>query len=260
MEHLGIAAPPARTSWPRSAWLLVVTLAAAATLWWHGPIAQWAHYHDFADALSWGRLPNAANVLSNLPFLLIGLWAVQRMRRMPHGPAHAAWLSLAAAVACTAFGSALYHWAPANATLVWDRLPIAWACASLLCALLAERAGPAWAGAAPLAGALGIATLAVAAWWWTGDLRPYVAVQFLPMLLVPAALALRLPPTGPGAVGARDWIVVLVLYAAAKGMEAADHAVLDTLGVLSGHTLKHLLAAAAAWWLLRAAISSGSRR
>jgi hypothetical protein len=261
MDPLGIAAPAARTPWPRSAWLLVLTLAAAAALGWHGPIAQWAHYHDFADATAWGGLPNAANVLSNLPFLLIGLWAAQRLRVAAlRGPAHRAWLALAVAVACTAFGSALYHWAPSNATLVFDRLPIAWACASLLCALLAERVSPAWAKAGPLAGALLFASLAVAAWWWSGDLRLYVAVQFLPMLLVPAALALRLAPTAPGAVAGRDWLVVLALYAAAKGMEAADHAVLDTLAVLSGHTLKHLLAAAAAWWLLRAAISCGSRR
>src|SRR5687768_2191188 len=114
MDHPGIAAPAARTPWPRSAWLLVVALAAAAALWWHGPIAQWAHYHDFADAAAWGGLPNAANVLSNLPFLLVGLWALRR--GASRGPAHRAWTSLSIAVACTAFGSALYHWAPTDTT------------------------------------------------------------------------------------------------------------------------------------------------
>lgn len=262
MEPIGIAAPAARTPWPRSAWLLAITLIAVAALWWHGPIAQWAHYHAFADAAAWGPVPNAANVLSNLPFLLIGLWALLRLRRSapPDASARRAWQVLAAAVACTAFGSALYHWAPTDTTLLFDRLPIAWACASLLCALLAERVNASWAGPAPLAGALAVATLAVAAWWWTGDLRVYVAVQFLPMLLVPAALALRLAPTSPGAVAGRDWLIVLALYAAAKGFEAADHAVLAQLQVISGHTLKHLLAAAAAGWLLRAALSCGSRR
>src|SRR5687768_11632393 len=117
MEPLGIAAQSARTSWPRSAWLLVVTLVAAGALWRHGPIAQWAHYHDFADALSWGVLPNAANVLSNLPFLLVGLWGLHRLRRSAaRGPAHAAWVSLAFAVACTALGSAFYHWSPNDTT------------------------------------------------------------------------------------------------------------------------------------------------
>ena len=38
----------------------------------------------------------------------------------------------------TAFGSGLYHLAPDNARLVWDRLPIALACAGLLAAVRAE--------------------------------------------------------------------------------------------------------------------------
>jgi hypothetical protein len=259
MDHLGIATPAAHTPWPRSAWLLVLTLAAAAGLWWHGPIVQWAHYHDFADAVAWGALPNAANVLSNLPFLAIGMWAVHRLRhRGVEGPARRAWISLAIAVAFTALGSAIYHAAPSDTTLLLDRLPIAWACASLLCALLAERIAPSWGNAAPLAAALLFATLAVAAWAVGGDLRLYAAVQFLPMLLVPAALALRLAPTAPGAVAGRDWLIVLSLYALAKGMETADQAVLDTLVVVSGHTLKHLLAAAAAGWLLRSATTGAA--
>jgi hypothetical protein len=96
-----------------------------------------------------------------------------------------------------------------------------------------------------------------------GDLRAYLIVQFLPMLLVPVALALRLPARGPGALRHGDWWTVLGLYAAAKLMELADRAVFDALGVTSGHTLKHLLAAAAALWLLRAAarnVSCGNRR
>ena len=71
---------------------------------------------------------------------------------------------------------------------------------------------------------------------------------------------LRLPATHDRVVHGRDWCVVLVLYAAAKLLEIADHAVLEWLTVLSGHTLKHLLAAAAAAWMLRAAVSYGSRR
>ena len=51
-----------------------------------------------------------------------------------------AWRLFAAAVTLTAVGSSVYHWQPNNASLVVDRLPIAWACATLLCAFLAERA------------------------------------------------------------------------------------------------------------------------
>jgi hypothetical protein len=248
--------PPARAGW-----LLALTLVAAAALWRHGPIVQWADYHRFADARAWGVIPNAANVLSNLPFLLAGAWGLWRSARFRDaGPARRAWLVFAGALLCTAFGSAAYHWAPSNATLAFDRLPIAWACASLLCALLAERVNARWSEPPALVVALLLATSSVAAWWVGGDLRLYAAVQFLPMLLVPAALALRLPPTHERVVPGRDWCAVLVLYAAAKLLETADHAVLESLTVLSGHTLKHLLAAGAAAWMLRAAVSSDSRR
>ncbi|WP_280152766.1 hypothetical protein [Piscinibacter sp. XHJ-5] len=252
---------PTHQSPARAGWLLAITLVAAAALWRHGPIVQWADYHRFADARAWLSMPNAANVLSNLPFLLAGAWGLGRLARDDDfGPAHRAWRAFAAAVLCTAFGSAAYHWAPSNQTLAFDRLPIACACASLLCALLAERVDRRWSSTPALGGALLLAALSVATWRINGDLRLYAAVQFLPMLLLPAALALRLPPTHERVVPARAWCAVLVLYALAKLLESADHAVMESLSLLSGHTLKHLLAAAAAAWMLRAAVSSGSRR
>ena len=220
----------------------------------HGPIAQWADYHAFADTRAWFGLPNAENVLSNLPFALIGLWGLHALAAAT-GASRYAWRVFAAAVFLTAFGSAAYHWAPGNGALVFDRLPIAWACAALTFALLAERVDPRWARPLPILGALVTASTAVGWWWLTeqhgpGDLRPYLFVQFLPMLLVPASIVLKLPARSAAALAPRDWWTVLGLYAAAKLMELADAGVLDALVVTSGHTLKHLLAAAAAWWLL----------
>ena len=100
-------------------------------LWAHGPIAQWADYHAFADERAWLGLPNAANVLSNLPFLAVGVWALWQLRRAPTAsPSLLAWRAFALALVLTAIGSTIYHWAPSNASLVGDRLPIAWACAA----------------------------------------------------------------------------------------------------------------------------------
>jgi len=57
-----------------------------------------------------------------------------------------------------------------------------------------------------------------------------------------------------------QWWIVIGLYGAAKLMEATDAAVFDAAGFISGHTLKHLLAAGAAGWLRASAINSGNRR
>ena len=249
-------------------WLVVAAGALALALGLHGAIAQPADYHAFADARAWFGLPNAANVLSNAAFALIGGWGLWRLSA-PFGTAadrgcRRAWCCFSGALLCTAFGSALYHGAPGNALLVLDRLPIAWACAALLCAFLSERVNPRWADVPALATALAAATAAVA-WWWIseqrgqGDLRPYLYVQFLPMLLVPVALALKLPPIASTALGNRTWWWVLGLYASAKLMEFADQAVFDALGLISGHTLKHLLAAAAALCLVRSSVRAQLR-
>lgn len=251
--------------------LLGLTAALALALLLHGPIAQWADYHAFADQRqAWG-IPHAADVLSNLPFALAGLGALWAARGEPHAGAWLPWRAFALALVATAVGSAAYHWAPHNASLAFDRLPIAWACAALLCAFLAERRDPRWAQPAVLATALVLASASVALWWASelagrSDLRAYLFVQFLPMLIVPAALWMRLPRQTLSAVPDSAWWGVPAGYAIAKGFELADHAVLDALGGwISGHTLKHLAAAAAAGWLLHAArraarLSCGSPR
>lgn len=240
-----------------NAWLLGIATLLALALGLHGPIPQWASYHAFADARAWLGIPNAENVLSNLPFAWVGAWAWCAQARHANA-SPLVWHGFALALVCTAVGSALYHWAPANGALVFDRLPIAWACALLTCALLSERVDARWSSTPSLSVAVLAATAAVALWWLgerhgAGDLRPYLFVQFLPMLLVPVALLLKLPAQGRHALRDGDWWAVLGLYATAKLMELADHTVLDALGFTSGHTLKHLLAAGAALWLLRAA-------
>ena len=229
--------------------LAIIAGTLALALLAHGPIAQWDAYHAFADTRLWLGVPNAENVLSNLPFALIGIWGCRFARGLP-------WRAFCVALIGTAFGSALYHWAPGNAALVADRLPIGRACAALCCGLLSVRVDSRWGSASAVSAALLAATCSVA-WWWLGerhgggDLRAYLFVQFLPMLLAPAVLLMKLPALNGVAVSASTWWTMLALYAAAKLMEVADHAVLDALVIVSGHTLKHLLAAAAAFCVVR---------
>lgn len=84
----------------RSRWLALLALLAAAALAAHGPIAQPLDYHHFSDTRAWGGLPNAANVLSNLPFALIGAWGWLRLTNEGSG---LAWRALALCVGCTAW-------------------------------------------------------------------------------------------------------------------------------------------------------------
>lgn len=249
---------------PRTLVLLALGLALGLALWLHGPIAQWTTYHEFADQRAWLGLPNAADVLSNLPFALVGLAWLWAMRERPRSDSSLAWNAFAIALIATSAGSALYHLAPDNHALAFDRLPIAWACAALTCAFLSERHDPRWARPVVLGATLALASASVALWWWSevsgrSDLRPYLYVQFLPMLLVPAALLLRLPRRFDTAAPDAAWWGVLAGYVLAKGFEVADHAVLHQFGLLSGHTLKHLVAAAAAAWLLRGAWRATNR-
>jgi len=101
-------------------------------------VAQDPAYHLFADTRPLLGIPNSLNVLSNLPFALVGLAglvAVARMRaweRWPYG-------ALFAGVALTSIGSAYYHLSPDNWTLVWDRLPMTVGFMGLLTAVLSER-------------------------------------------------------------------------------------------------------------------------
>lgn len=234
-------------------WLLLATaLAAGGLLLALGPIPQPENYHAFADTRLLLGLPNGADVLSNLPFLLVGLAGLWRLRGADRAaPALPAWRAFFLAVALTAFGSAWYHWAPDNDRLVWDRLPIALACAALLSAVLAERVHRGFARAG-LALALPLSLLSVWHWRWTvdqgaEDLRAYLYVQFLPMLILLLVLALY-PLSGRER---RRFGALVGLYALAKAAELMDGDILALNGILSGHSLKHLLAGLAGWQMVR---------
>jgi hypothetical protein len=79
-----------------------------------------------------------------------------------------------------------------------------------------------------------------------GDLRFYAAVQVYAILIL--LLALLLPPRY---TRGSDFAVVVGFYALAKIFEEADRQVFAVGHLVSGHTLKHLAAAAAGYWVLR---------
>ena len=143
-------------------------------------------------------------------------------------------------------GSAYYHWAPDNHTLVWDRLPMTLAFVGLFTAVVGERIDLEFGRRllVPLAG-FGIGSVL----WWAAfdDLRPYGSVQFYPILAIPV-LMWAFPPryTGSSAI-----LAALGCYVIGKGLEKSDGTVFAFGQVVSGHSLKHLMAAAGCWFLYR---------
>jgi hypothetical protein len=242
----------------RSAIGLVGGLAAlaAAALVLVPAIPQDPAYHRLADSRAWLGIPNALNVLSNTGFLLVGALGLAYVadgaspafrepgERWPY-------VVFFGGLLLTGFGSAYYHWEPGNARLAWDRLPLAITLMGLLAATIAERIGVK-SGLWLLGPLVALAAGSVIYWHWTeqrgaGDLRLYALVQFYPLVAIPLMLWWLAPRYTRGGY----LLAAAATYAAAKGPELLDGWILSATRVVSGHTLKHLLAALAGYWVLR---------
>lgn len=263
-----------KTPLTRSETSLVVALILAITLACLGPaVAQYADYHAFADQrILWG-LPFAMDVLSNLPFALLGAWGLLRLRSV-HTP-RARRTGFVALVPCdvqrplarlffagllvTALCSGYYHLQPDDGGLTLDRLGMLAPFAGLMGLAAADRIS-ARAGQWTAAAVLALGAMAVVVWSLTGNLLPWSVLQGGGMLLI-VCLALRRPLIGTWGV---SLATVIAWYALAKLLELGDHHILAlTQGLVSGHTLKHMAAAMAAWPVLavmqNGAYSGGAR-
>ena len=248
---------------PMAPWIrhapTILTAGMIVMLALHGRIAQPAHYHDFADQSAALGIPHAADVLSNVGFALVAIWGWLTLRpRRTSAQLRGGWPGyqlFLIGLLLTAFGSAFYHLAPDNARLIWDRLPIALVCAGLLAGVRGDIQG----GSQSKIDVIVLALYAVAsvAWWamtersGAGDLRPYLLLQGLALILIPLWQAIhRCPRTDRIAFAA-----AMLLYILAKAAEVFDHEIATALGFVSGHTLKHLIATAATaavvWGLTR---------
>jgi hypothetical protein len=233
----------------------ILALAATASLvvvLVRPPLAQDPAYHVMADHRTLLGIPNCLNVLSNLPFAAVGLLGLAVVfRRSAGGPTlfldpweRWPYFALFVGTALTAFGSAYYHLAPGNGRLVWDRLPMTLAFMGLLTALIAERVSL-QVGRKLLGPLLVLGASSVLYWYWgelrgSGDLRFYILVQFGSLLLV-VLLMILYPARYPGA----GYVFAgLAVYAVAKWLEFADQRIFAVGQIVSGHTLKHLAAAA----------------
>jgi hypothetical protein len=203
-------------------------------------IPQDQSYHLFADCRAVAGIPNFLNVVSNIPFIAIGAAGLWRFRDDP------ATIVLFLGFLLTGIGSSYYHWDPNDGTLFWDRLPMTLSFAAILALAVKERVN-ARGGTILLWPALAIGLFSLLLWRWTDDLRFYFWVQFFPGLAV-LLLFLLYPPKY---TGTHYWITAAALYGLAKVFEFSDGAIYSAGLVVSGHTLKHLAAAAACFAILR---------
>ena len=224
----------------RREWTLVaVVLFPLVLLLARPPMAQDLKYHALVDTRAFLGIPNFMDVASNIPFLLLGVAGLLVCSRGRVAGAVHSWQVLFAGVTLVFFGSAYYHWNPNNATLVWDRVPMTIAFMGLFVGLASEHVG-ARLERVLLAPAVAVGIGSVAWWAYSGDLRVYYWVQATPLLSIVFVLA-----AWRGRYTHRACLAGgLLAYALAKGAEFHDREIYAlTCQVMSGHTLKHLLAA-----------------
>jgi hypothetical protein len=239
-------------------WLLAaISIALAVAAFALPAMPQPLSYHAFADCRTIWAVPNFFNVVSNLPFLVggaLGLVQVYRGQgRFIDPREQLPYLVFFLGALLTCFGSAYYHAAPDNPRLVWDRLPMTLGFAGLVAAALAERIDLRY-GLRALWPLLGLGVASVLYWYGTeragaGNVIPYAVYQawsILAIVLLIVAFPARRYSHGNGLLWAA------VFYGVAKIFETFDLAVFRVLdGTLSGHTIKHLFAAAAVFAIVR---------
>jgi len=244
-------------SYMRTPTLIAGAIATLAVFLWP-PISQAPDYHVMADQRTCLGIANCLNVLSNVPFAIIGILGLiatlgpGSVRSFSSDP----WVRLPYAVLfvgvlTTAVGSSYYHLAPDNARLVWDRLPMTLGFMGLLTALIAERINR-QVGRRLFWPLIALGAGSVLYWYWgelraAGDLRLYVIVQFGSLVVVALVLALY-----ESRYTDNTYLIAgLVAYGVAKLFELADRPIFEFGEIVSGHTLKHLAAAAAIAFIAR---------
>nr|WP_305906826.1 ceramidase domain-containing protein [Methylomarinum sp. Ch1-1]MDP4519533.1 ceramidase domain-containing protein [Methylomarinum sp. Ch1-1] len=211
------------------------------------PLPQNSAYHQLADQRAWLMVPNFLDIVSNLPFALVGIAGLCLCLANKTSSTALSWPVFFVGLFLTAIGSSYYHWFPNNQRLVWDRLPMTLCFTSLFVAMLTENASvhheKAWL---PIALLLGLAS--VLYWRYSGDLRFYAFIQFGVLASIPVIL-LRYKSR----YSHRHYLLYgLLWYGLAKLFELNDQRIFSlTDQLISGHTLKHLSAGAATFCVYR---------
>jgi hypothetical protein len=207
-------------------------------------IEQNQNYHNFANQRVLFGVNNAFDTLSNLAFIIVGALGLVNFYNNQYvkiSNSFSVILNLFfISIILIGLGSSFYHLSPNDFTLVFDRLAMSLVFASILAMLAYLKISPRF-GLHTLAELLILAPLTVLIWKFNGNLTPYVVLQFGGIILVILTLLLtKTRMQGP------CFTSLIILYSAAKLVEFYDEKIFNlSQNLISGHTLKHLIAALA---------------
>jgi Ceramidase len=230
--------------------LWITALTTVAVFVFMKPISQDPTYHHFAnDHLVFG-ITNFWNVISNVGFIVTGLLGINFIRKYKlSNPI--IWM-LFGGVLLTGIGSAYYHFAPNNTTLVWDRLPMTIVFTSFFALIYS------WCFNAKMGFKIWLVSFvagiySVFYWQYTehelrGDLRLYAIVQFLPIVLIAIIVATNFKKH---TFLLKPICMIVLWYVIAKLLEHYDNCLFKTTNFLGGHPIKHVAAAVATFYIYK---------
>jgi len=227
--------------------LLILGLIVIIGMFFINPIIQKEDYHLFSDSRSFMNIPNFWNVISNYPFIVVGGLGI--INFMAIKKSMLSYTLLFFGIVLVGIGSGYYHLYPTTQSLVWDRLPMTVVFMTLFSIVIkeyiSERIGGLFLWPLIL---IGIFSVGYWVFSESGDLRIYALVQFYPMLSIPIILIFFKSKYGNDF----EYWILLTAYIIAKLLEYFDTEIYKLLGFVSGHSLKHLVAALVLYFLLSA--------
>ncbi len=232
--------------------LIVVFIITAITLYFIDPISQDLAYHNFSDSRIYFGIPHFMDVLSNLPFIIIGIlgWrlSVKFYRKTTMVNFLMAFI-LFTGVCFTGIGSGFYHFAPDNFTLIFDRLPMTLVFTSFFATIIYDYVDRR-VGAVAFYSLFIVGIYSIFYWYYSeiighGDLRLYAFIQFFPVVAIPLILVFY----NNNNLYTKQLILVFLAYAISKLSEYYDMELFGFFKVISGHTIKHLFSALALYFV-----------
>lgn len=223
--------------------LLLIIILPAFFLLITGPIDQTISYHNFADKRSFWGINNFFDVISNLGFFIMGLLGLNQIRYIKIY--RWSWITFYLGVILVSFGSAYYHLNPINETLVWDRIPITIGFMGIFVGIISEIFKIKYEKVLLIA-LVAFGIFSVFYWQAYSDLRPYIWVQFTPIIAL-LYCAFAYPSDY---INKKLILLSIFFYMLAKVTEVYDESIfIISKNTISGHTLKHLLATVAIFFL-----------